>query len=41
VKARWHENERKSATDEGEEVWGISRMRQGPGIIDVPKNQWE
>jgi hypothetical protein len=32
---RWldgHENEWKSAADNSEEVWGISRMRQRPGI---------
>jgi hypothetical protein len=39
---RWldsRENEWKSATDGGEEVEGISRMRQRPRIRDVPKNQ--
>jgi hypothetical protein len=36
-----HENRWKSATDRGEEVGGgISRMRQTPGIREVPKNQW-
>ena len=40
---RWldgHENEWKSATDGGEEVRAISRMRQRPGIREAPKNQW-
>ena len=35
-----HENEWKSATDGGEEVRAISRMRQRPGIREAPKNQW-
>lgn len=34
-----NENEWKSAIDRGEEVGGISRARQRPGIKEVPKNQ--
>jgi hypothetical protein len=34
-----HENEWKSATDQSEEVQGISRTRQRPGMRDMPKKQ--
>lgn len=33
------ENEWQTATDPGEEVAGISRTRQRPGLREVPKNQ--
>jgi hypothetical protein len=40
---RWledYENEWKSATDGGEEVGGISKMRQRPGIREASKSKW-
>ena len=40
---RWidgHKNECKSASDGGEEVGNISRMRKRPGIKEAPKSQW-
>lgn len=35
------EKEWEFATDEGGEVGGFSKMRQKPGINEVPKIQWE
>ena len=34
------EKEWKPATDRDETMRDISRIRQRPGIRDVPKNQW-
>ena len=40
---RWldgHKSRWKFVAFRGEEVGGISRMRQRPGIREMPKNQW-